>query len=136
MLCRLIYASRTTAKADAAAIDNIVEVARARNELRDITGVLVFNADFFMQVLEGERAVLNGLLRQIWSDERHSDLQILEMTDISERRFVRWSMGFVRADTLGRSTLLKYSPTSHFDPYRLTADGAYKLLLDYADSAV
>ncbi len=51
MLIRLVYASRAAKPVNREVLDAILKTARQRNEVRDLTGLLVFDHQYFLQVI-------------------------------------------------------------------------------------
>ncbi|MEQ8435481.1 MAG: BLUF domain-containing protein [Oceanicaulis sp.] len=80
-------------------IDAILDTARRRNAEMNVTGVLIIDRGRFLQVLEGAREVVSGLLLRIAADPRHGDMRLADFTEASERRYHTWSMGYVDAET-------------------------------------
>lgn len=132
MLVRLIYASAATSSVDAVLLDDIKQVAQLNNDRRDLTGMLVFDARHFLQVLEGERWVVNTLLASLQRDPRHRNLTALDLREIPEREFAQWDMAFVPASQASRPLLLRYGVCGRFEPLSMTAGGALGLLLALA----
>lgn len=83
-------------------INDIVTVARARNAELAVTGALVLARRHFAQVLEGERHAVDELMGSIRRDQRHTSINVVDVVDLSERRFPMWSMAYV-----GRSTYVE-----------------------------
>ena len=83
------------------ALRRIVDTARMLNRRRDLTGVLAFSGSHFLQVLEGDGAVLDALLESLRRDPRHDGLRVLGRTPISARRFGDWAMALVSSPELG-----------------------------------
>jgi hypothetical protein len=75
-------------------IEHLLEVSRARNLQRGITGLLLFRDGIFIQVLEGETADVQFIYRLICQDPRHRSIVKLLEERISSRRFPSWSMGY------------------------------------------
>lgn len=120
MLVRLLYASRAIADVSQDELFKILNESKANNPGVGITGVLCSSGRIFMQVLEGGRAQVNALYSRIVSDPRHQDVVILSYEEISERKFVGWSMGLVNLDRTNPSLLLKYSACATLDPYSVS----------------
>jgi hypothetical protein len=78
-------------------IDAILDVARAKNAAQNITGILVIDRGRFLQVLEGGRNVVSATLLRIAADPRHRNMRLADFTEVSERRYHTWSMGYVDA---------------------------------------
>jgi hypothetical protein len=93
-------------------ISGIIQTAKRENAKRYITGVLFFENNRFLQIIEGEESHLRQLMKNIENDNRHKNIQILMDTDIEKRGFQSWNMDSFRlkagksfdADTLGRLT--------------------------------
>ena len=128
MLIRLVYASTATKPVNREVLDAILKTARLRNEVRDLTGLLVFDHQYFLQVIEGHRSAVSLLLSKLFADSRHSELTVLEFDEISQRMFADWSMSFIPAATANRPMLLRHGVSSHFDPYSFTKAGALAFL--------
>lgn len=75
-------------------VDDIVEVAQSRNAALDVTGALVFTGRNFAQVLEGSRAAVEELMLSINKDERHRDVDVITVEEITERRFPGWALAY------------------------------------------
>jgi Sensors of blue-light using FAD len=136
MLTRLIYASEASEPLQASGIEDMLRTARAKNRLRDITGLLLFDHRCFLQALEGDRQHLSDLYGSLVRDPRHRRLLLLQCVPVDERQFTDWSMGFAPADAVHQRLLLRHTASSQFDPYRLTASTAWSLLLAVAQGAM
>ncbi|WP_295457426.1 phosphate-starvation-inducible PsiE family protein [uncultured Thiodictyon sp.] len=74
----------------------LLEVCRESNAGIGVTGMLLYGNGTFLQVLEGEEKVIDGLLDRIRHDPRHTDFHILHRHPIERRQYSDWSMGFKR----------------------------------------
>lgn len=83
----------------------ILETARNFNGKNDISGMLLFRDDFFIQVLEGNLAVVEPLFAKIEKDPRHQNVLVIEKGAIETRSFSNWSMGFNKIDDANVETL-------------------------------
>jgi len=128
MLVRLIYASSATVSVTTETVRQIMDVARTRNELRNITGMLVFDHQNFLQVIEGRRDVVNQLLASLMRDARHTNIELLAYGEIEQRQFERWSMGFAATVSSNRAMLLRHGVSARFEPHTLSEAGAVALL--------
>lgn len=70
-----------------------------RNTRAGITGLLLFQAGAFMQVLEGEKAALVELFEKISHDPRHHHIIRLIQGPIRERNFPNSAMAFRDLDS-------------------------------------
>lgn len=132
MLTRLIYASETAAPLTANDVQDIVDKARAANQRSQLTGMLAFDSQCFLQVLEGRRAAVSEVFCKIAGDPRHQRVQLLELVPVDERQFSIWSMGFAAANAHGRETFLRFSCEGQFEPSKMTAKSALGLLCSLA----
>ena len=92
MLTNLIYTSKRCPICTEEEIDKILEVCQSNNSSKDITGVLLYSDDMFLQYLEGDRKGLFGLYDKIKKDKRHSDTMMIGGVPIRERIFPVWNM--------------------------------------------
>ncbi|MDN3610208.1 BLUF domain-containing protein [Vibrio ostreicida] len=132
-LVRLVYASTITKGIKEADIENILDTARKNNSLVDVTGILLFNRNYFLQCLEGSRTEVNQIYHHILNDPRHKDVLLLDYSEISERNFSDWNMGYIPEISATIPLNLKYSSGSKFEPHRLSGKSAHKLLLNLCD---
>lgn len=93
-LLSLVYTSRAAAPFRETALTHLLEQARSLNGARDITGMLLYRGERFIQVLEGPAHLVRGLARTIGRDVRHRDMRILMEEPIEERQFEDWTMGY------------------------------------------
>lgn len=89
------YISFENHRLDRKDILEIARISRIKNELRGITGVLMFHDGLFLQVLEGPDADIEQLLARLRMDGRHRDVRILLDELISTRHFPDWAMALV-----------------------------------------
>ena len=101
VLQEVVYVSRAVEPQTAAALRRIVDTARMLNRRRDLTGVLAFSGSHFLQVLEGNEARLDELLRSLRRDARHDGLAVLSRKAVAHRRFGDWAMALVSGPELG-----------------------------------
>lgn len=94
-LLQIIYMSSLVGN-DEAQIVPIVESARRNNSKNGVTGMLLYSAGNFMQVLEGDPDAVKATFDTIAQDTRHSNLFILDELRVGQREFGAWSMGYHR----------------------------------------
>ncbi|UXY08761.1 diguanylate phosphodiesterase [Kosakonia sp. ML.JS2a] len=88
MLATLIYRSRLNRTVDPSQLTNLVERASLRNSQLQVTGILLFDGDHFLQVLEGPLASVNAVFERIKRDHRHGNVVELLRDFAPRRRFV------------------------------------------------
>ncbi len=91
---QLIYVSSAVTPFSDEELKSLLVNCRSRNTSIEVTGLLLYKDGNFMQLLEGEREVLETLYTKISRDPRHRGLIVLIRQTIAERSFPNWSMGF------------------------------------------
>ncbi|WP_119677430.1 BLUF domain-containing protein [Indioceanicola profundi] len=117
LLC-LVYVSRAVVPMEDADLLELLRQSRADNLRDDITGLLLYRAGRFMQVLEGPHAPLHALYGRIMRDRRHTDVTTLIKFRTDARAFADWSMGFAHVDRIPEEDRAGFSPflDQDFDP--------------------
>jgi hypothetical protein len=133
-LTRLVYTSTASENFTPEDITKILETARKNNEKNNVTGMLLFHRNYFLQCLEGSRAAVNNTYNNISNDARHGNITILDYSEISMRGFSEWSMGYMPESSLTKPINLAFSGTPEFDPYEMSGKSAHKLMLAMKDS--
>jgi len=90
----LVYISRVTQRFSPADLLALLTASREKNHRLRITGMLLYKDGNFMQLLEGEEAVVRELYATIASDPRHCNVTVISEETHPERLFPAWSMGF------------------------------------------
>ena len=68
------------------------------NQAHGLSGALIVNPKFFIQVLEGDARPLFSTLARITRDPRHDELRIFDISGVSQRIFGNWEMHFGAAE--------------------------------------
>ncbi len=112
-LYQLVYESQAPQAFSERELLALLHQARCYNTSHEVTGLLLqAPSGRLIQVLEGERGVIEDLYLRIARDSRHHHCTILASGPLSTRRFGEWRMGF-----------------------RATSEGAHTSLLGYVDTA-
>ncbi|HBL20438.1 MAG TPA: hypothetical protein DDZ29_06285, partial [Alteromonas mediterranea] len=90
MLKQLIYRSKATEKFSEEDLSKIMSDSLPYNEPNGITGILLFDGEYFFQVLEGESEKVEALYEHIKKDRRHSAIVKVTEIVIHERNFGAW----------------------------------------------
>jgi hypothetical protein len=77
----------------------IIEVAAKKNAQRNITGMMLYSEGNVLQVLEGEKEILQQTFDTIQTDPRHNGIIVLIEKEIPAREFAGWHLGFKRIST-------------------------------------
>ncbi|NCG18889.1 MAG: hypothetical protein GWP91_07750 [Rhodobacterales bacterium] len=91
-LKRIMYISRARHRMTKGELVDLLAGARIRNEKSGITGLLVYDAGYFAQVLEGPESSIESLLANIAKDPRHDEYSLVSEGLVDERYFEGWSM--------------------------------------------
>ena len=132
MLTQLIYISRAVGPQTTTVTSQILETARAFNKSHDLTGVLCQGKGLYVQVLEGERSVVNSLYRRIAADSRHVDAEIVLFGEIKNRQFKEWSMALVNLSIDDPMVTMKHP---EFDPYSADSRAIIGLIAELLSSS-
>lgn len=117
----LIYLSQATRPLSAKALTCLLDQARLANERQHLTGALVYGNKRFIQLLEGELAVLAQAYARISQDPRHQHLCRVADYPIAARQFADWPLAFQALSPAQFTHLAGYlAPTQsrqHFPGY-------------------
>ncbi|MEM9386552.1 MAG: BLUF domain-containing protein [Pseudomonadota bacterium] len=120
VLLRLTYMSRFNTHNEPGELQRILTQARKNNTANGITGVLIFNHNYFLQSIEGRRPMINELLRKLTADSRHFSLQVIEAREIDGRRWGGWSMNYLTPSEKYQKEALRFSGGTQFNPYLMS----------------
>lgn len=90
----ILYISELSPTTSPATIAEILVQARKQNKLNGITGLLLFDGEHFIQVLEGDREEVLAVMSRIESDARHSGVKRLHEGFIAQRQFQCFGIGY------------------------------------------
>lgn len=131
-LHRLVYLSRNdisgTNDTLQSEMSQILRSARENNSKRNVTGALMFNAEVFAQVLEGPHDELESLFAHIESDERHSEISMLDFGPVESRGFPEWAMAYVGDESTLTDRFFMMAEETNFDPDSLSGDQVFDVL--------
>lgn len=91
---QLVYISAAEAPLSDAELADILKKARTNNARVGVSGVLVYDAGSFFQVLEGPEGTVAAVFRKIEADPRHHRVVVLARQAVSRPCFAEWTMGF------------------------------------------
>jgi Sensors of blue-light using FAD len=131
-LSRLVYYSQRN-RSVALDTKSMIKIAQRNNDRDGITGMLHFDGNCFIQVLEGGRDKVSETYHRIAADPRHMSPMIISCTDVRERLFPNWAMGLheMSADKV-RGTYMRYFASPLIDPRQVNVDSLLDVLQDLA----
>jgi hypothetical protein len=128
----MIYISRSVGPQTTTVTTQILETARRYNKAHNLTGVLCQGRGLYVQVLEGDRSVVNGLYRRIVADNRHDHTEIVHFGEIESRQFKEWSMALVHLSIDDPMVTMKHP---EFDPYSANSTAIMGLITELLSSS-
>lgn len=136
-LVQLVYYSRNAVGGDMRAklqeLRNILEVSQKNNTRDDISGALIFDKNWFLQILEGPLDKVQATYDRIAQDKRHSGAKVMKTTPISERKFADWAMGGMVRRPETQEVFLRHGISGELDPPKMQASQVVALALDLRD---
>ncbi len=87
------YVSSITSRLSDVDFIKLMQLVRRKNPEIGVSGMLLYCAGEFMQVLEGPDDTVRDLYAKIRADPRHADVVTVLEEPIRERRFAEWTMG-------------------------------------------
>ncbi|MEM9102909.1 MAG: BLUF domain-containing protein [Pseudomonadota bacterium] len=88
----VVYASNTTYTFTPLMLKELAEGITWQNQLKQITGFLVFQSGQFFQYIEGDNITIDKCMDSIRHDERHHIFRHFSDGNLKKRRFAEWIM--------------------------------------------
>ena len=133
-LYRLVYLSQNGLEGDHAARDeqlcDILNASRRNNMQVGVTGALMFNTEYFAQVLEGPVDAVEATFERIQCDERHSNAIVLQFEPSETRAFSNWAMAYVGQSKESAEQFAAVGDESHVDFAALDGNEIFGLLME------
>ncbi len=133
-LHQLVYYSRNTVGGDdralLAQLRNIVSVSQRNNQRDGVTGYLIFDKTWFLQILEGEQGTVIGTYRRIEKDARHGTVTLMQTRPIAARQFPNWTMGGSMRSLEVQEIYLRHGIGGAIDPTKLKGAAVLDLALE------
>jgi hypothetical protein len=116
---------------------SLLDESRNRNQRQNITGILLYGRGSFFQVLEGDKKDVEEIYKVILNDDRNYGNIIILKSEIDERSFPGWSMGFKDLRKLNNNSVEGYSDfmNSTDENIRNHHDVIIKLLYQFKEYA-
>lgn len=131
-LHRLIYYSenkiRELGLPLAKEIKAIIAAGHRNNPAAGLTGVLGFNEQYFVGVLEGDRRRISSAFVRIAGDKRNANPTIIQSGPIEERRFDDWLSVYAGHSDAVDKVYLRFGLTQGLDPARTSSASMLMLL--------
>jgi hypothetical protein len=114
-------------------MDRLLAKSRINNARLDITGLLLYRPNGFIQTLEGPNEQVLNLLNTIRYDPRHKNVTIVIQEPIAERDFSDWSMGYFRLSEYGEGFNDFLSNTEMSEVFRHSPRRVHRLLATFRE---
>ena len=92
MLLQLVYVSNRKSNCPQEEIDKILNSCEENNPRLNVTGVLLYTDQKFIQLVEGDARVITDLYDKIKDDSRHSNTMMISLGPIKEKSIPCWNM--------------------------------------------
>lgn len=93
-LQELIYTSLSYPATEQGDVKRILASSEKNNVAANITGLLLYDGERYIQILEGDPASVDTLFETISEDPRHHHLELLHKGPIEARAFQEWRMAY------------------------------------------
>ena len=138
---RIIYCSQATHDLTPDELVALLELARHKNEQANLSGMLLYSSQSFLQVLEGEDVALEATYARIHADPLHTNLRLLLDAEVPAPLFGDWTMGFEHVDDEELAEELEgFTPEAEYplvNPDLITNAGVAQTLLSlYAKNRI
>jgi Sensors of blue-light using FAD len=94
---QIIYSSKSGSPMQTEDLQELLDHSRRSNGANGITGALVYAEGIFLQILEGDKDLLNDLMAKIRQDVRHENVIVLQEGEVPAAVFGGWKMAYVSA---------------------------------------
>jgi len=91
-LSTVVYRSRAAKSFSYTDLQDLAHAAQSRNHAESITGLMVYDAPYFYQWLEGPPENVTRIVDSIRSDPRHGEIEIVSQQPADARLFSGWDM--------------------------------------------
>jgi hypothetical protein len=78
-------------------LQELLDHAKNSNGAKGITGALIYTEGTFLQILEGDKVLLQDLMAKIRRDVRHESVFVLRESEVPTANFRNWKMAYVSA---------------------------------------
>jgi len=125
----LVYISYATNLVRDDELLNILSESRLYNKQNNITGMLVYLREKFIQVLEGEYEEVSTVYNKIKEDPRHRKVTTILEGNSEHRIFNDWSMGFKKINDQQFEELSGYKDPEDFFKAKHVTDESPAVLI-------
>lgn len=119
----LVYSSHAKVPFAEKNLEQLLFQCQQKNSEKGITGLLLYTDQKFVQVIEGEKNVIQNTYEKICNDPRHDNVDILIEGEIKKRNYPQWLMGYRSLMPEEVMSKLGYrDPATYFKKNKVTGD--------------
>lgn len=101
IVSQILYVSQLAPTRKPSCVSEVVATSRIANSTRGLTGALIFDGEYFCQLIEGAEADVQGLMQRIAADPRHINVTLLFASQVRGSRLTRsWRSGYCESQLL------------------------------------
>ena len=122
-LKQIIYSSRPLGF-DKDTVEQILVSSCKNNQSVEVTGLLIYSEDQYLQLLEGPTPALEETFSKIKSDPRHDNIIVLKEDFTDRRLFSSWTMRpqpldvmMFEEDDIKNGLIERFSPSQAFNVF-------------------
>jgi len=128
-----MYVSRPIHEIGYNDIQKILTTAFKRNTNHQVSGVMIYDHQHFLQYIEGKASVIEPLVKKIRSDERHKEIKTYFEGEIPVRKFVRWNLSYIGSDIYIK--LFPELSLHGFNPYEIEKEKVFEVMKKVSEVA-
>lgn len=132
MLHRLIYVSKATKQVSFESIQEICKKSAISNKKLGITGLLIFNRKYFIQLIEGDRSALSQVMFKIYENPLHYDIELIDFSPAESRMFTYFGAKMFAESNVCQELFFRYTSSVDFNPYQINSATAATLVAKLA----
>lgn len=119
----LVYSSHAKVPFQEKTLEQLLFQCQRNNSNKGVTGLLLYTDQKFVQVIEGEKNVIQNTYQKIQEDTRHENVEVLIEGPIKERNYPQWNMGYKSLLPEEVMKRLGYrDPVNYFRKNKVTGD--------------
>ena len=116
MVYSIIYKSKSKKSFHIDEIRKMLSKAKRFNKVNNITGIILYYKQQFIQLIEGDKKSIESLYKDIQADKRHFDVETIISTTSKQSLWTEWSMAFYDfSDTTDQSDYLRLLLEASFE---------------------
>jgi Sensors of blue-light using FAD len=119
---QLTYVSTAAIEFGAGDLIKLLIEARDSNHEHHITGILIYENERFLQVLEGDINEVKTLYQNICRDGRHHHIKTIASKTVAKREYPKWAMAFADPGALKSSSFRGFDASLNKEAHTNTDD--------------